>query len=106
LSLEHEDGIVFLYNLRDGAANQSYGIQVAALAGVPKRILDHARTRLKKLEREGRHPNASGVNTDQIPLFNVKLPHHPVVDKLRQLEPDILTPKQALAALYELKGLV
>jgi DNA mismatch repair protein MutS len=105
-AVEHEDGIVFLYNLRDGAANQSYGIQVAALAGVPKRILDHARTRLKKLEREGRHPSASGVNTDQIPLFNVKLPHHPVVDKLRQLEPDILTPKQALAALYELKGLV
>lgn len=102
-AVEHEDSIVFLHNLRTGPANQSYGIQVAALAGVPKRVLDQARKRLRQLERNARHSqNSNIVEINQVPLFDIKSPSHPVIDKLAQINPDTLTPKQALTILYEL----
>lgn len=107
-AVEHgDDGIVFLHNLCTGPANQSYGIQVAALAGVPKRVLDQARKRLRQLERESRRsPNATQPDNNQTTLFEVAPQPHPIISRLKELNPDALTPKQALAALYELKALL
>ncbi len=107
---EHQGEVVFLHSVREGPASQSYGIQVAKLAGVPAAVLDDARRRLVELEERHQDRAASPSQQD---LF---LHHgatdstemrgdHQVVKKLRGLDPDSLTPRDALAALYELKNL-
>ncbi len=95
---EHDDGIVFLYAVKDGPASQSYGLQVAALAGVPHPVIDLARRRLRDLERGARLP------TTQIALFPSE-PPHPVLEALHAVQPDELSPRQALETLYALKSL-
>ena len=106
-AVEHKDHIVFLHSVEEGPANQSYGLQVAQLAGVPPTVVRAARKHLLQLEQDG--INRSG----QPDLFAAPLPVEPpipcdpaVLAKLRLLEPDALTPKQALEALYELKKLL
>jgi DNA mismatch repair protein MutS len=101
-AVEHGDSIVFLHALRDGPANQSYGLQVAALAGVPPAVIGRARKRLRELE-DAAHRHAA-QDVEQLSLFPAN-PPHPAVERLEQLEPDDLSPRQALALLYELKGL-
>ncbi len=102
-AVEHGDGIVFLHALREGPANQSYGLQVAALAGVPDKVIAQARRRLKELEEAAlRHAER---NVQQLSLFPSEEPH-PALERLEELEPDGLTPRQALELLYELKELV
>ena len=115
-AVEHQGDVVFLHSVRDGPASQSYGIQVAKLAGVPNAVLDRARQRLTALEE--RHPD--GSSTPQGDLFQFfhrphrareddasqDLARHPAMDRLRSIDPDELTPRDALAALYELKKLV
>jgi DNA mismatch repair protein MutS len=103
-AVEHGDGIVFLHALREGPANQSYGLQVAALAGVPKGVIERARKRLRELEQAA-HRHAR-QDTRQLSLFIEEPPPHPVVERLKGLDPDTLSPRQALALLYELKALV
>ncbi len=101
-AVEHGDGIVFLHALREGPANQSYGLQVAALAGVPDKVIAQARRRLKELEAAAlRHAEQ---NVQQLSLFPSEEPH-PALERLEELEPDGLTPRQALELLYELKEL-
>jgi len=100
---EHGDGIVFLHALRDGPANQSYGLQVAALAGVPKGVIQRARKRLRELE-DAAHRHAE-QNVRQLSLFPEAPLPNPAVDRLQDIAPDDLTPRQALALLYELKKL-
>jgi DNA mismatch repair protein MutS len=101
---EHGNGIVFLHRVQEGAANQSYGLQVAALAGIPKSVVASAKRKLTQLEKQ---------NIDagpQVDMFVAKdapeVPLHPVVSELEILDPDDLTPKQALEALYKLKSLL
>ena len=108
-AVEHGDGIVFLHALREGPANQSYGLQVAALAGVPEKVIALARGRLRELEQAAqRHAQAE---SNQLSLFQQPAPIDPVqaCDPLRErlaaLDPDQLTPRQALEALYELRAL-
>ena len=107
-AVEHGDGIVFLHAVRDGPANQSYGLQVAALAGVPRKVIELARQRLGELEHAAqRHAQAE---SSQLSLFAVtEKPHTKPVDALHErvaeLDPDQLTPRQALDALYELRAL-
>jgi len=99
-AVEHGDSIVFLHALKEGPANQSYGLQVAALAGIPRTVIGEARQRLQQLEEKAGHSNdAAGP---QIPLFQESAPD-PVTEALRELDPDGLTPRQALEALYRLK---
>jgi len=104
------DDIVFLRRLAQGGADRSYGIQVARLAGLPDGVVARARELLAELEgthshggeglgRHGAHRPASEAPPDQISLFQVE---HPVVDRLRALDPDGLTPRAALDLLYEL----
>lgn len=107
---ELDDRIVFLRRLAEGGADRSYGIQVARLAGLPDAIVGRARELLAELEgthtgggeglgRHGRHRPRSEASPQQLSMFQVE---HPLVRRLRALDPDDLTPKEALQILYEL----
>jgi DNA mismatch repair protein MutS len=103
-AVEHGDGIVFLHRVKDGAANRSYGLQVAALAGIPAAVIQEARGRLEKLQAQPQcihHPSAP--EDPQLSLFQDE-PTAAIVE-LTQIDPDQLSPRQALDALYRLKAL-
>jgi DNA mismatch repair protein MutS len=98
--------VVFLHAVEEGPASQSYGIQVAALAGIPPAVLREAKRRLVELE------NREAATGPQPDLFTAVPPPptfatepHPVVDALLELDPDTLTPREALERLYALKQL-
>jgi len=104
------DEIVFLRRLVAGGADRSYGIQVARLAGMPAEVIERARELLAELEgthtgggeglgRHGRHRPRSEAPPEQLSMFQVE---HPLVRRLRALNPDDLTPKEALQILYEI----
>jgi len=104
---EHQDHVVFLHNIQEGPANRSFGLQVAKLAGIPVAVLQAARDKLSELER-GAAPGATplpghGGTPTQNDLFVHPEPH-PVLERLRALEVDDLTPRQALDTLFELKS--
>jgi DNA mismatch repair protein MutS len=103
-AVEHGDRIVFLHAVKAGPANQSYGLQVAALAGIPAHVIDEAKQRLRQLEETSGQQIDSSLD-EQMPLFNSSVPH-PLLDKLAALDPDTLTPRQALDALYHLKAIL
>jgi DNA mismatch repair protein MutS len=104
---EHQDGIVFLHTVKPGPANQSYGLQVAQLAGVPAAVIRQAREKLMQLEREsivGAHRvTDNGLKAPvQSELF-VEYREHPLLQRLQELNPDELSARQALDILYDLK---
>ncbi|MCG7923350.1 MAG: DNA mismatch repair protein MutS [Candidatus Thiodiazotropha lotti] len=103
-AVEHGDSIVFLHAVREGPANQSYGLQVATLAGVPKTVIKKARQRLLELEASAqRHAEQQ---QSQLPLFNLSpepAESSAVETMLERIDPDELTPRQALEQLYLLK---
>lgn len=94
---EHNDKIIFLHTVNSGPANQSYGIQVAQLAGVPRVVIQRAKQKLHELENPS---SPISVVPRQIDLFQTVT--HPVIDLLKTIKPDELTPKQALEILFEL----
>ena len=102
-AVEHGDSIVFLHAVREGPANQSYGLQVASLAGVPKSVVKRASNRLRELEQTAAQQCEQQQN--QLPLFNTT-EEHPLLENMRLLEPDEMTPREALDALYQLKGML
>ena len=95
--------ISFLYTVEPGAADRSYGIHVASMAGVPSQVVKRAERVLADLEK-GRHmlpAGGSGENGQMsLPLSN---PEHPVLEEIRSIEPDALTPRKALDLIYALK---
>ena len=104
-AVEHKDRIVFLHAVQDGPASQSYGLQVAALAGVPPTVLQQARKHLALLEQQQRGAEP------QLGLFDQAEPgiaesgaETALCDRLAAIDPDSLTPREALDLLYELKG--
>ena len=105
-AVEHNDRIVFMHSVEEGPANQSYGIQVAALAGIPNAVVRAARKQLREFEQR------ATVDPLQPDLFAQGDPEpvepepHPALDQLAGIDPDSLTPRQALDALYALKGLL
>ena len=103
-AVEHGDSIVFMHAVKAGPANQSYGLQVAALAGVPKAVIEAARRRLQRLENEPAPRPAHSRPEPQLALFAPPATH-PVVEELEDIDPDALTPRQALERLYQLKAL-
>ncbi len=107
-AVEHGNSIVFLHALRDGPADRSYGLHVAALAGVPGKVIATAQRRLDQLESGNPGTSPTHVEPDpQISLFQPEPGHrHMALDKLEQLEPDQLSPREALNVLYELKALL
>ena len=106
-AVEHQGEVVFLHAVREGPASQSYGIEVAKLAGVPRSVLDDARRRLAELEEQhqDRAPTAQGdlFQFYRRPPDDSPRPDHPAVEELRAIDPDELTPREALEALYALK---
>ena len=100
---EHSGEIAFMYRVRPGPANRSYGLQVASLAGVPPRVVDDARRLLRELEG-GRSPAGAPSDNRQYDLFEISH-RHAALEHLRTLSPDDMSPREALEALYELKRL-
>ncbi|QKT04728.1 DNA mismatch repair protein MutS [Ectothiorhodospiraceae bacterium 2226] len=103
-AVEHGAGIVFLHAVKEGPANQSYGLQVAALAGVPAPVIERAREKLIRLEQQA-HAGAPAAAADQQQLGLFSAARHPVLDALAQVQPDHLSPRAALELLYQLKTL-
>ena len=112
---EHEGQLVFLHSVKPGPANQSYGLQVASLAGVPRDVIKRARKYLHYLEDQQSRPQALSPNGERLPQaapqrgfdFAVEAPaeENPVRDAVAELDPDSMTPREALDALYRLKKL-
>lgn len=111
-AIEHADNIVFMYSVKLGPANQSYGIQVAQLAGLPTQVLQHAKTKLHHLEQT--QPIALSKNlsetgkTESNQQFDINFETvtRPLLEELNKLNPDNCSAKQALDILYRLKELV
>ncbi len=105
-AIEHGDTIAFMHSVQDGAASKSYGLAVAALAGVPKEVIKRARGKLRELESLS--PSAAGTQIDgtQMSLLAPAEETNPAVEALENLDPDSLTPRQALEWIYRLKNLV
>ena len=101
-AVEHKDKIVFLHAVEEGPASQSYGIQVAQLAGVPSTVVRAAKKHLAKLEQEAasRHPQGDLFTAN---AKQPEQPEHPALEALRDSDPDSLSPKEALELLYRLK---
>jgi DNA mismatch repair protein MutS len=104
---EHGDGIVFLHAVKDGPANRSYGLQVAQLAGVPREVIAQARRYLEMLEsKRDRNEGSDGRASVQQELPFVPAQKDDLRATLATLNPDELTPKAALDALYQLRKLL
>ncbi|MGH8088862.1 MAG: DNA mismatch repair protein MutS, partial [Stenotrophomonas sp.] len=109
-AVEHGEALVFMHAVKDGPANRSFGLQVAALAGLPKSTVAQARRRLAELEQRGGETVAATMAPQaldapqQFGLFTA--PSSKAQEALAAIDPDELTPKQALEALYRLKALV
>jgi DNA mismatch repair protein MutS len=116
---EWEGEVVFLHEVRRGTADRSYGVQVARLAGLPVSVVERARVVLEALEkgeREGGTRRQALI--DDLPLFaaapvaaapgaaQARTRESALERRMREVLPDDLTPKEALALVYELKGLV
>lgn len=106
-AVEHGDSIAFMHSVQEGAASKSYGLAVAALAGVPKSVIKNARVKLSQLEllsKTESKPNPSlGDGANQLSL--IPEPSE-VEESLANINPDDLTPRQALEELYRLKKLL
>jgi DNA mismatch repair protein MutS len=105
-AVEHKDTVVFLHAVEEGPASQSYGLQVAGLAGVPKPVIRQARKYLEMLEeqslvRGGQNDLFAGAGRKVEP----EPPADPIRDELAKINPDELSPREALDLLYKLKRL-
>ena len=102
---EHEDHVVFMHHIQEGPANRSFGLEVAKLAGVPTGVLLHARQKLSELESQ-QIVESSHASGEQVDLFSAPIAKSPVLSVLSEIDPDQMTPKEALDALYTLKTLL
>ena len=102
---ESGNDIVFLHEIQPGPASRSYGIQVARLAGMPVSVLNHAKHALAALETDAQNTRAQ-VDLFAEPPEAIDTGHSPLQAKLSQLDPDALSPREALDALYALKKLL
>ena len=109
-AIEHQHSIVFLHSVHEGAASQSYGLQVAALAGVPNEVIKNARKQLRTLEQQSamQHPQGdlfASVAGNQLQEV-AEITEHPALSALQDIQPDELSPKAALEKLYQLKKMI
>jgi DNA mismatch repair protein MutS len=108
-AVEHGENLVFLHSVKEGPANQSYGLQVAALAGIPKSVTMQARRYLTELERERDALRSSTSPQGELPLFSAApappAAASPALDALRALDPNSLSPREALEELFRLQQL-
>jgi DNA mismatch repair protein MutS len=108
-AVEHGDALVFLHSVKEGPANQSYGLQVAALAGIPKSVTARARRYLTELERERDALRTLTSPQAELALFapapDAALPESAALEALRALDPNSLSPREALDLLFRLQQL-
>jgi len=107
-ALEHQDSIVFMHEVQEGAASQSYGLQVAKLAGIPLAVIGEARRKLQQLEQESTQLDMRSNTANQPHQSDMFAPQavlNPAIDALENINPDEMTPREALDALYVLKAL-
>jgi DNA mismatch repair protein MutS len=107
-AVEHGDRLVFLHSVKDGPANQSYGLQVAALAGIPKAVTMQARRYLTELERERDALRSYNSPQGELPLFApapAPVQESAALEALRAADPNALSPREALDLLFRLKSL-
>jgi DNA mismatch repair protein MutS len=116
-AVEHGDGLVFLHSVKEGPANQSYGLQVAALAGIPRNVIDEARRYLAELERERDALRGSAATISQLSLFSAEVPGvrreagspaervSPALAALRTADAESLSPRAALDLVFRLQEL-
>ena len=119
-AVEHDSGIVFMHSVKPGPANQSYGLQVAQLAGIPAAVIDSARGKLAQLEAESLATTTSQavasarlLETAVSSTSSIAEPYqselfapatHQIIETLERINPDDISAKEALALLYELKA--
>ncbi len=103
---EWKGDVVFLHSVGPGAAERSWGVHVARLAGLPRGVLARAQSVLDALEARARE--GGGVLSDELPLFHrpAAPAQHPVLDALATLDPDAMSPREAQEALYQLRALL
>jgi DNA mismatch repair protein MutS len=107
-AVEHGERLVFLHSVKDGPANQSYGLQVAALAGIPKSVITQARRYLTELERERDALRSHNSPQGELPLFApaaAPVRESAALEALRATDPNTLSPRDALDLLFRLKSL-
>ena len=107
---EWEGEVIFLHEVREGAADRSYGVQVARLAGLPASVIERAKVVLEALEKGDREGGKPATMIDDLPLFRATPPPassrqkaSAVEERLKSVHPDELTPMEALRLVYELK---
>ncbi len=107
-AVEHKQRIVFLHSIEEGPASRSYGLHVAALAGVPDKVIKAARKILTRLEQETISRNPQQTLFEEIDAAEPDIPSsvHPVLNHLGQIRPDELTPREALEQLYMMKSIL
>jgi DNA mismatch repair protein MutS len=107
--VEYGEQLVFMHAVKEGPANRSFGLQVAALAGLPRSVIADARRTLAELER-GMHGHAPtpAPASEASPQLGLFAPAEPsaVERALRDVDPDALAPREALDVLYRLKALL
>jgi len=113
-AVEHHDRIVFMHRVQPGPANQSYGIEVASLAGIPGPVVRDARRALQTLESQSAQSQTAHDGQRQTDFFEypaipeaeppVNTPH-PLCEEINRIDPDTLTPRQALDLIYHLKSI-
>ncbi len=111
---EWDGDVIFLHEVIKGAADRSYGVQVARLAGLPQSVVDRAKVVLEVLEKGDRDGTPKKVLIDDLPLFRLAPQATPpktakgsaVEDRLKGIHPDELSPKDALHLIYELRDLL
>ncbi|MFZ1470931.1 MAG: DNA mismatch repair protein MutS [Paracoccaceae bacterium] len=108
---EWDGEVIFLHEVLKGAADRSYGVQVARLAGLPQSVVDRAKTVLEALEKGDRDGGKQATLIDDLPLFRAAPPQAKpqncaVADRLKDISPDQLSPIEALRLIYVLKSLI
>ncbi|MBK6465560.1 MAG: DNA mismatch repair protein MutS [Rhodobacter sp.] len=109
---EWEGEVIFLHEVREGAADRSYGVQVARLAGLPQTVVDRAKMVLEALEKGDRDGGKQAALIDDLPLFRAvpsppaKPQRNVVEDRIKDISPDELSPIEALRLIYDLKSLL
>lgn len=101
-AMEHDDSIIFMHAVQEGAASKSFGLQVAQLAGVPKTVISRAKQRLSELENQ-QVPSILPAQSDSFQQLSLVADDHPALDVLRSTDVNDMSPRQALDLLYKLK---
>jgi DNA mismatch repair protein MutS len=102
-AMEHDDNIIFMHAVQEGAASKSFGLQVAQLAGVPKTVITRAKQRLLELENQ-QPPSILPAQSDDFQQLTLVSNEHPAIEELQNIDVNELSPRQALDLLFELKA--